>query len=142
MRRPVFANTLIGLQVFVAVLGLTVSIYVAWLTRSPDILKEKEAPEIVRGLWIGAAATGLPALVEGVIAIGLLRRKRWAWWTGAISNAVLTAVFIYSAFDQHGVDADDVAIVMVTVLLCVLYFGPGVRQWFLGKRELAPAATA
>jgi hypothetical protein len=142
MKRPLSVKLLIGAQALLTLLGLTIAIYVATLTRSPEILKQKDANDVVRGLWIGAGVTGAPALLEGVIAVGLLCRHRWAWWAGVVLNVAMTVLFVYSAFDQNSVDGEDLVGAALPALLCAMYFVSGVRRWFLPKGDDALTMAA
>ena len=138
MKRPASVKALIVAQFVLATAGMAIAIYLAVLTRSPEILRDKDAAGVVRGLWISAATTSIPALLAGVIAIHLVRRKRWAWWTGMVLNLVLGVILAYSAFDENNIDSDDIVTALLPIGMLALYFLAGVRRWF--ARE-APAQS-
>jgi hypothetical protein len=142
MNRPTTVTALIAFQLIVTVAGLALTAYLIWLTRSPDILKGKDPSNEIRGLYIGALVIGLPSVLNGVIFFGLWRRARWGWWCGLALSLILAALFVYSAFDPNGADADDFALAAVPVVLCFAYLVPRVRRWFLRERSVAAVENA
>jgi hypothetical protein len=142
MKRPASVKLLIGAQLLLAFIGIAIATYTAVLTRSPEILKQKDAADVVRGLWIGTATLGVPALAELWLAIYLIRRKRWAWSAGMALNLVLAAVFVYSAFSERSMDSDDIVAAVMPLSMVVLYLLAGVRRWFSAKPPVQSAQAA
>ena len=69
------------------------------------------------------------ALALGVVATGLFRKRRWAWW------GLLSFVFVNIAFLYRGVLQGQNQIIGLTILavLAGYTFLPGVRRVYLGR---------
>ena len=130
MKRPVMLKALVVLQLLCASAGIALAAYLVTLTRSPEILNEKDAADTVHGLWIAVGVIGIPSLLEAVFAVPLLRRSGWGWAAGFGLNLTLAVVLLYSALSERNIDVDDVVSAAIPTVLCLLYLVPAVRRWF------------
>lgn len=141
MRRPASIVVLIVLQAILSAVGIVMAGYVLYLTHSPQILKDRDAGNVVHGLYIGAAFLAVPAILDAVVALGVWCRARWAWWTGVVLQFTFAALMIYSAFDENNLDSEDLVMAVIPLVLLAFYFVPGVRHWFITERNVALAPS-
>jgi uncharacterized membrane protein (DUF2068 family) len=116
-------------------------VFLLWLTRSPEVLKNKDAAQAVYGLKAGALAVGLFAVPVIAGAVGLWMRKRWARWVAAIPNVVFVVAMLWDPmFEGERIDSEDAIMIATfvafTVLLLLPALGRAVRQ-----NTAAPAAS-
>ena len=141
-RRPGIVTVAIVLHSAAVIFLISLGIYLLWLARSPEILREQDAADAVRGLKMGALAVTIPALfwIPGVYA--MWRRRGWGWWLTLITGAGTASVLIYSAIDDgwHALDMDDVTVTAVFLALPLILLWPRVRKYY--RTQSSPALHA
>jgi hypothetical protein len=128
-------------------LGLTlagVSVYLLVLTKSPEILGEKDAADTVHGLHIAAAILSPLALAYFLSVLGLWKGKLWGWWIAFLLNLASAGSFVYSLIDDgwKGSDASDKALTAGSVAIVLLFIVPVVRKYYWNSRERKAATFA
>ena len=68
-----------ALQVLLGLMLAGLTIYLLALTRSHETLTAPNPADAVRGLRIGAAVLGVPAVITLIGVGGLLKRRTWGW---------------------------------------------------------------
>ncbi len=134
--RPTLATTAAVAHGILGLCCLALAVYLLYLTRAPEILKDKDAPQSVYGLKIGAAflaGAGLPFIVGGV---GLWKGRFWAWVLAVAADAAAALIFILDAIEEHFIAWDDTAVAAVFPVLLVLLLLPPVWRWC--RRRKAP----
>ena len=132
MNRPptVIAVITIHLLATIALVGLC--LYLLWLTHSPEILSDKDAPSAIQGLKIGALILGIPAVlwIPGIYA--MWKRKRWGWCLTLITGLGTASVFVYSMIDDgwKALDPEDASVTAAFAILPLLLLLPRVRKYY------------
>src|ERR1700760_3771491 len=141
MKRPAMAYVIVAAQMLFAIGGVAIALLVAAQTHSPQILKTADAAEAVHGLWIATSVIGVPSLLLAALAIALLFRTRWAWYTGLVLNALLLSLSFFSTVTDRPLDTDMVVVTALLLGMFALYMVPPVRKWYLGPHKAPPIGT-
>lgn len=131
-KRPTVVTTVVATHLL-AIFGLIAIVcYLLWLTRSPEILKDKDAADAIHGLKLGALAVALPVAfwVPGIY--GMWKRRLWGWWLTLITGLGIAAILVYSMIDDGwtALDSEDATTTAAFVLLPLLLLLPGVRKYY------------
>jgi uncharacterized membrane protein (DUF2068 family) len=129
-----------GVRVIQLLMALTIAgttVFLLYLTKSPEILAEKDAAETVNGLHIAAGLCGPLAIVYLVSVFGLWKDKLWGWWLAFLLNVAAAIMLVVNAFDDglRKVDMEDLAVLAIFVVIVVLYLLPAVREHYWGSSE-------
>ena len=90
--------------------------------------------DTLRGLYIGLGGCVGCALVYGLVALGLLKQRRWTWWMGVVVNGLFgVAIFSDMATDSN-IDWEDFVPGVCFLAVAVLLLLPPVRR-FIFKRD-------
>jgi hypothetical protein len=128
---------------FVAMIFLGMSIYLVWLARSPETLRQEDAADTAQGLKIGAltlAALGIPWMVG---SIAMWRGRVWGWWLTFLIALGMSSILIYSVIDDgwHALELDDATVTAVFLVFPLLLLLPQVRKYCRKTQSLEPVAT-
>jgi uncharacterized membrane protein (DUF2068 family) len=138
-----------GVKVIQLLIALTLAgttIFLLYLTKSPEILAEKDAAETVGGLHIAAALCGPLAIVYLVSVFGLWKEKLWGWWLAFLLNAAAALALMFDVINDgfKNVDTEDVVVPVILILIVVVYLLPAVRKYYWnspGQKSEALAAA-
>jgi hypothetical protein len=143
MKRPAIVTATIAIHILIALCLIGLSLYLLWLTRSPEILSDKDSAEAIRGLKIGAFVLTLPAAgwLPGIFA--MCKHRIWGWWLTLVTSVGLASAFLYSTIDDgwhRRLEADDAAITAICVALPILLLLPQVRKYYRKPQADPPSA--
>jgi hypothetical protein len=143
VRRPRLATATAVLHFAMALACIAIAVYLLILTRSPEILNDKDAADAVHGLKIGAAVVGPVAIPYILIGIGVWKGRIWGWIVGLILNVLAVAVFIEDSVSERRIDWDDMSVAAIFVVLLVPLLLPPVWRWCWRRRAatVAPGAN-
>ena len=134
MKRPHLIIAVNIIHFLLTLLLAGTSVYVLSLTRSPEILKESDAPDTIRGLIIGTGILGVPALFLIGAQWGLWRNKRWGWWLALVTDVVIVATLGYSMIGQNSPDLTEPAWTLCFVVCAILLLLPMVRRFYWAQK--------
>ncbi len=135
MKRPPLIAVVIALQFLLGLVLAGLTIYLLVLTRSPETLAEPDAADSIRGLLIGAAVLGVPAVITLISVFGLWKRQFWGWVLAFATNVGVLAVMIYSMVSDGDRDRDEMAITVGIAVVLVLLLLPKVREYYWKAAE-------
>jgi MFS family permease len=138
MRRSGWVTGVTVIQLLVALTLAGGAIYLLVLTRSPEILNDKDEAEAAHGLRIAAAICAPLALIYLASVYGLWKDKLWGWWLGFLLNLAAAGTLVYSVIDDgwsHS-DATDIALPVAFIVLLALFVIPAVRRHYWGPGNL------
>jgi len=130
MRRPSLITVVIVLQFLLGLALAGLSFYVLMQTRSPEVLAEPDVAQAIRGLQIGAAVLGGPALIMLIAVLGLWTRRFWGWVLSLATDVGMLGVLLYSMIDERDLDGSESALAAAFVVPVVLLLLPGVRKFY------------
>ncbi len=128
-RRPVLAIAASTVHIVLGVACVGIAVYCLYLTRSPQILKDKDAAETVYGLKIGAAIVGPVAIPYLLVGIGVWKGRLWGWVLGAVLDASVVALLLSDTLSERRIDWDDVEIAVICLAPLLLLLFPPVWRW-------------
>ena len=134
MKRPHLVIAVNIIQLLLTLLVAATSVYVLSLTRSHETLQEPDAADTIRGLIIGAAVLGVPALFLITALWGLWRNKLWGWWLALVTDLVIVATLAYSMKGQNSSDLTEPAWTLCFVVCAILLLLPKVRQFYWARK--------
>jgi uncharacterized membrane protein len=137
MRRPVAVKLLALCVVLIALTAVAGTVALLRETGSQRVQAEAEAAKIVSVLRITSAVLLMFGLIESVLAIGIWRGSRIAWWMSVVVNAFLAAFFVYDLIDSSSVDWEDYILAVIPTVILGIHFLAGVRQWVKQDRAVA-----
>jgi hypothetical protein len=136
LRSPTLGKVLSLLEIAMGVCCLSISVYLLYLTRTPEITREAEAADTIRGLYIGAGVVVAPGILFTVGGLAMLCRRKWGWWLGLLVCIATVALCGYSAWDErHHPDFDDLWVLAGFVVATIFFFLPGVRNYLVTKES-------
>jgi uncharacterized membrane protein (DUF2068 family) len=141
MKRPHLVIAVNIIQLLLTLLVAGTSVYVLFLTRSPETLKEPDAADTIHGLIIGAAVLGVPALFLITALWGLWRNKRWGWWLALVTDVVIVATLVYSMIGENSSDLTEPVWTLCFVVCAILLLLPKVRRFYWETRDSGSAAA-
>jgi uncharacterized membrane protein (DUF2068 family) len=130
MKRPPLITVAIALQFLLGSVLAGLTIYVLVLTRSPETLAEPDAAGTIRGLLIGAAVLGFPALITLISVFGLWKRRFWGWVLAFATDVGMLAVLVYNLVSESERDSDEIAAAAGVAVILVLLMLPKVREFY------------
>jgi len=130
MKRPHLVVAVNIIHLLLALLLAGTSVYVLFLTRSPQTLQEPDAADTIQGLVIGAAVLGAPALFLTAALWGLWRNKHWGWWLALVTDVVIVATLGYSMIGQNSSDLTEPVWTLCFVVCAILLLLPTVRRFY------------
>jgi hypothetical protein len=142
-RKPILGKILSILQIAMGVCCLAVSVYLLYLMRTPEILKDQESAEIIRGLQIAAGIVVLPGVFFSVAGGAMLCRCKWGWWLGLLVCMAAVATLAISAWDdRRHPDVEDLWVLAGFVVATIFFFLPGVRNYLVANNAVANQASS
>ncbi len=143
MKRPAIVTATIAIHILMTLCAVALSVYLLQLTRSPEILADKDSPDAIRGLKIGAFFLLFPLAgwLPGIFA--MCKDLIWGWWLTLITSLGLASAFLYSTVDDarhHQLGADDATITALCVALPILLLLPQVRKYYR-KPQAGPSSA-
>lgn len=131
---------MVHLLVTFALIGIIC--YLLWLTRSPEILNDKDAADAIHGLKIGALVLVIPVVFWAPGIYGMWKHRFWGWWLTLITGLGMASVFVYSmiADGWNALDAEDAAVTAAFVILPLLLLLPQVRTYYRKPQHHSSAA--
>jgi hypothetical protein len=133
MKRPVLVTVLFAAHAITALLFGGVAVYLLFLTRSPEILKESDAAETVHALRLGAVVVGITVFPLLVSMAAIIRRWFWGGWYSLLIHVGFASIFIFDMIDEHAIDEAEMIIAAVCLAIAALYVTGPVRRYFSGK---------
>jgi hypothetical protein len=143
MKSPRLITAVTAIQLVVALVLASLAVFVLLQTRSPQILSEPDAADIIRGLKIGALALGLPALILAVAAYGLWKAQLWGWWLAFLINLVVDGILIYSIFEDgwRAAELDNVIFAVCFAIPPILLLLPKVLKLYWKGSQVQPLSV-
>ena len=144
MKRPALVTGVTLLQFLLGFLWLGITVYLLFISRSPDTKNGGDPAGTILGLEIAAAFIAPGAVFGLVAAYALGKDKLWGWWMSLIINAVFALMLIYSMIDDgwDNLDPELVGFTLLSLLPLILLLLPGVRQFFWRTPTADKAANA
>jgi uncharacterized membrane protein (DUF2068 family) len=130
MKRSPLVTVAIVLQLLLGLLLAGLSIYVLTLTRSSANVADPDSADAIRGLLIGAAVLGVPAVITLIAAWGLWGRRFWGWVLSLATDVGVLAVLIYNLVTASNHDGDEIKLAVAFVVPLVLLLLPQVRAFY------------
>ena len=128
MKRPRLILALAALQLVLTAVYFGGAIFLIHLTTTPEITGDKDAPDAIRGLLVGAASCAAFGFGTGISAFGLWLVEKWGRWLAIFMNGLATAVTVYNLFDQSHIDWDEVTAPVIFVLALLPFLFPVVGR--------------
>lgn len=143
-RRPALATIAGVLHVVMGLGCVGIVVYLLYLTRSPEILKEEDAAEAVHGLKLAAGIIAPVGIVYLAGGIGVWKGRIWGWVISAAMDVLALSFMLWDAVSMapHYTDWDEVIIAAVFFVLLILLLLPSVRRWCWRRKARAQPATA
>jgi hypothetical protein len=141
-RCPAVVIGVVTVHVLVTLSLIAIIFYLLWLTRSPEILEDKDSADAIHGLKIGATVLAIPVVFWLPGLYGMRKRKLWGWWLTLVTGLGMASVFVYSMIDDgwHSLNAEDAAITATFAVLPLLLLLPQVRKYYRKPQADPPAA--
>jgi hypothetical protein len=132
MNRPRIATGMALLQLLLALGMAALSVFLLFLTRSPEITQDPDAAETIWGLKVGAAVLSVPALILSYAAFGMWKGRLWGWYLALTVDLVLLLFLVYSTVDDGlpNVDGSDLAVTAAFVTATAGLLLPRVRKFY------------
>ena len=134
MKRPHLVIAVNTIHLLLALFLAGTSVYVLLLTRSPETLKEPDAADTIRGLVIGAAALGVPALCLVAALWGLWRNQRWGWWLALVTDVAIVVILVYSITGENSSDLTEAVWTLCFMVCAILLLVPKVRGFYWARK--------
>lgn len=143
VKRPVAVTSVRVLQFLLGFLWLGLTIYLLLISRSVAIKQGPDSAAVILGLKIASAVVAPGAVFGLMAAYGLRKDKLWGWWLSLLINAAFAAVLIYSMIDDgwNGLDPEEVAFTLLSLLPVILLFLPVVRKFYWCKPQTVNSET-
>ena len=142
--RPIIVTVVAVIQTIVAVVLVIGTVLLAWQNYSlPPENTQEETQAMHMGLWIALLGAAICSVVTLLVSWTMWKRKRWGWWLGVVFYVLLLASMLYGpVVDREMMDADDITIASIFLLLTVLLLLPPVRRFYLLQgRQQGQAAS-
>lgn len=145
MKRSPWVTGVTLIQFLLGLLLLGTSIYLIFLTRSPEVKQGQDAAEAVHGLKIAVGIVAPVAILLLVAAWGMWKSKLWGWWLAFLTEAGIFVLFLLSMVDDGWADIDweMAGFTAVFAVFVVLLLLPRVRKfyWQGSSTQLKSAAV-
>lgn len=133
-RSLTLAASVYSLYALMAVAGTA---YCFWLARAMLHSNQQDGAALAVSLKIGSLFFAFVAIIYGVVAAGLWRSARWAWWLGLIVNVAVIAAIVSDAASGDR-DPDGWTALALFAAPMVFLLVPSVRR-SLASRKARPA---
>jgi hypothetical protein len=102
---------------------------------------------VLADLIRGAEGTGYFPVMGTVLEIGLIvlvlatavalwKGKRWGWWLALLIDLLGAVIFLWDPVERHvWPDVDELAFIVLFVILLALLLLPQARSFFFGRNE-------
>jgi len=143
MNRSVLVTLVAVIQLLFGLLCAGTVGYLLVLTRSKQILADKDAAEAVHGLKIGAAVVAAMAVPVLASAYGLFKRKLWAWIVALLVNVAGAVLMLWGPVLEHErMDRSDITFTAFFLVMVIVLLLPGVWRSFFSRAPESPPDTA
>jgi uncharacterized membrane protein (DUF2068 family) len=133
MRRPWLVTTTAAGQ-SIAGVALTAVYLLVWFNNAG----EAGGPDI-----LVVAILGLLAVLVILACWGLWKSKAWGWWLAVLMNLLGLVTYLWDPVTRRvWPDKDELAFIVLFIVLVVLLLFPQVRRFFLRKKEKPPEVGA
>ena len=136
--RPMIVTVVAVIQTIVAVVLVLGMVLLGWQNYSllPGNTQE-ETQAIHMGLRIAFGGAAICSAITLLVSWAMWKSKRWGWWLGVVFYVLLLASMLYGPVVGEMMDADDITIASIFLLLTVLLLLPPVRRFYLsqGRRQ-------
>ena len=141
-RHPAVVIGVVTVHMLVILGLIAIILYLLWLTRSPEILRDKDSADAIHGLKIGAIVLSIPVVIWLPGLDGMRKRQLWGWWLTLVTGLGMASIFVYSMIDDgwHSLNAEDAAITATFAVLPLLLLLPQVRKYYRTPQADPPAA--
>lgn len=138
VKRPALVTGVTLLQFLLGFLWLGITLYLFFISRSPETKQGGDAAAAILGLEIAAGVVAPGAIFGLIAAYALGKDKVWGWWMSLIINALFVLVLTYSMADDgwDNLDLQMVGFTLLSLLPVILLLLPSVRQFFWRKPAL------
>ncbi len=142
-KRPALATAASVLHVLMGLSCVALVVYLLYLTRTKEILSDKDAAETVHGLRLAAVIFAPVAVAYLAGGIGLWKGRLWGWLISAVADVLWLGFMLWDAFSEapRYIDWDEVTIAAAFLILLVFVLLPHVRRWCWQRARAAQAAA-
>ncbi len=142
-KRPALATAASMLHLLMGLCCAALVIYLLYLTRTKEILSDKDAADAVHGLKLAAAIFAPIAVAYLAGGLGLWKGRTWGWLISLAIDLFALVLMLWDVFSEglHRIDWDDAVIAPVFLVLLLLVLLPPVRRWCWQRAQAAQAAA-
>ena len=142
--RPIIVTVAIVIQTIVAVVLALGVVLLGWQNYSlPPGSTPEETQAIHMGLRIAIWGAVICSVVTLLVSWAMWKRMRWGWWLGVVFYVLLLASMLYGpVVDREMMDADDITIASIFLLLMTLLLLPPVRRFYLLRDKAAEGSAS